>query len=215
MKQWSNRLERARGTRAVALALALCCPSGAAAAPFYLKEDGDTLHITNVKPAGKGWTSLDYEGRKSRRIRTPAKERDHSPERYSRYDAYFAEAAQLYGLPVALLRAVTHIESDFDPNVVSVDGAMGLMQLMPSTARRLGMEEHEYFDPRLNILFGARFLRILANHYRGDLRLTVAGYNAGPGAVDRYHDVPPFRETQRYVQRVLERYYRYRDAERG
>jgi soluble lytic murein transglycosylase-like protein len=108
------------------------------------------------------------------------------------------------------LRAVMHVESDYDPNVVSVDGAMGLMQLMPFTAQKMGVLDP--FDPRQNILGGARFLRILANQWNGDLVLTVASYNAGSGAVERYNGVPPYGETRRYVNRVLTRYYGYRQG---
>jgi soluble lytic murein transglycosylase-like protein len=85
---------------------------------------------------------------------------------------------------------------------------MGLMQLMPFTAERMGVTDP--FDPRQNILGGARFLRILANQWKGDLVLTVASYNAGPGAVERYGGVPPYGETRRYVNRVLQHYYAYR-----
>jgi soluble lytic murein transglycosylase-like protein len=163
---------------------------------------------TNVLPRGKRCRRLYIEGRKSRVIKTPSSKRDRAPERYRRYDAHILEAARLYQLPVALVRAVLHVESDFDPNVVSVDGAMGLMQLMPFTAQKMGVVNP--FDPRQNILGGARFLRILANQWNGDLVLTVASYNAGAGAVGRYRGVPPYGETRRYVNRVLERYYAYR-----
>jgi len=92
--------------------------------------------------------------------------------------------------------------------VVSRAGAMGLMQLMPLTARSMGV--FDPFDPRQNILAGARYLRILANRFKGDLVLTVAAYNAGEGAVDKYEGIPPYKETQRYVRRVLKHYYAYR-----
>jgi soluble lytic murein transglycosylase-like protein len=151
-----------------------------------------------------------FGGRESRAIKTPRSQRDRSPERYQRYEAHLAEAARLYQLPVAFLRAVMHVESDYDPNVVSVDGAMGLMQLMPFTAQKMGVLDP--FDPRQNILGGARFLRILANQWNGDLVLTVASYNAGSGAVERYNGVPPYGETRRYVNRVLNHYYAFRQG---
>jgi len=87
---------------------------------------------------------------------------------------------------------------------------MGLMQLMPFTAQKMGVLDP--FDPRQNILGGARFLRILANQWNGDLVLTVASYNAGSGAVERYNGVPPYTETRRYVNRVLTRYFGYRQG---
>jgi soluble lytic murein transglycosylase-like protein len=137
-----------------------------------------------------------------------ANERSSDPARYRRYDAYIREASQLYQLPEAFVRAVVRVESDFNPNVVSNAGAMGLMQLMPQTARSMGVRDP--FDPRQNILGGTRYLRVLANSFNGDLVLTVAAYNAGGGAVTRYRGVPPYAETRRYVQRVLRHYYAYR-----
>jgi len=183
-------------------------PSGARAEIYEFVDAEGVPHYTNVPSGKKSWRRMQFEGRKSRVIKTPAALRDRSPERYARYDAYLLEAARLYQLPVELLRAVLHVESDYDPNVVSVDGAMGLMQLMPFTANQMGVSDP--FDPRQNILGGARFLRILANQWNGDLVLTVASYNAGPGAVGRYRGVPPYGETRRYVNRVLSHYASYR-----
>ncbi|MEQ9323107.1 MAG: lytic transglycosylase domain-containing protein, partial [Polyangiaceae bacterium] len=97
---------------------------------------------------------------------------------------------------------------DYDPRAVSSAGAQGLMQLMPETALR--MQIRDSFDPRLNIFAGTRYLRVLANHFNGDLELTVAGYNAGEGAVMRYGGIPPYEETQNYVLKVLYYYHRYR-----
>ena len=85
---------------------------------------------------------------------------------------------------------------------------MGLMQLMPRTAASMGVSDP--FDPRQNIFGGARYLRLLANKFNGDLVLTIAAYNAGEGAVTRYRGVPPYAETRRYVQRVLSHYYTFR-----
>jgi soluble lytic murein transglycosylase-like protein len=175
----------------------------------YVDPEG-VSHFTNLPGRGKGYKRVTFTGRVSRTIKTPSALRDRSPERYQRYDGYLAEAARLYQLPVAFLRAVLHVESDYDPNVVSVDGAMGLMQLMPFVAAKMGVLDP--FDPRQNILGGARFLRILANQWNGDLVRTVASYNAGAGAVERYKGVPPYSETRRYVNRVLSHYYAYRQG---
>lgn len=130
------------------------------------------------------------------------------PGRYARFDGYIREAAQLYQLPEALLRAVIRQESDFNPYSVSSSGALGLMQLLPSTAASMTVQDP--FDPRQNILGGARYLRVLANTFNGDLILTLAAYNAGSGAVIRYGTVPPYDETQHYVRQVLRYYYEYR-----
>ncbi len=193
-----------------AVLLGLSTRTDMANAEIYERIDAEGVsHFSNVRPGGgRGWKRIDFGGRTSRVYKTPPSMRDHSPDRYMRYDAHLEEAARLYQLPLAFLRAVVHIESDFDPNVVSVDGAMGLMQLMPFTAERMGVTNP--YDPRQSILGGARFLRILANQWQGDLVLTVASYNAGAGAVERYKGVPPYDETRRYVHRVIERYNAYR-----
>lgn len=137
--------------------------------------------------------------------------RDSSPERFSRYDSFIREGSLLYQIPEALIRAVIQVESNFDPRAVSPAGAHGLMQLMPATADAMMVED--IFDPRQNILGGTRYLRILANLFNGDLHLTIAGYNAGEGAVMRYGGIPPYAETQAYVVHVLEHYQKYRGQE--
>jgi soluble lytic murein transglycosylase-like protein len=117
------------------------------------------------------------------------------------YEGLIREAAARYRLEPALIRSVMEAESAFDPSAVSRDGAMGLMQLMPSIAEAFGVEHP--FDPRENIMAGARLLRELLDQHRGNVALTVASYNAGPTAVAQYGGVvPPFAETQGYVKRV-------------
>src|SRR6185369_9696286 len=133
---------------------------------------------------------------------------DDSPERFSRYDEYIRQAATLYQIPEALIRAVIRVESDFDPRAVSPANARGLMQMIPETAERMLVTD--VFDPRQNIFGGVRYLRVLANTFNGDLALTVAAYNAGEGAVIRYGGIPPYPETQDYVVRVVGYYRQYR-----
>lgn len=197
---------------------ALATDSTVARADIYTYTDANgVVHISNVAPSGR---------RGVRRIRTPSREagstgatprpsggtRDSGPDRYRQYDAYIREAAALYRLPESFIRAVIKVESNYNPAVVSHAGASGLMQLMPRTAARMGVTD--VFDPRQNILGGSRYLRILANHFSGDLVLTIAAYNAGEGAVLRYRGIPPYEETQRYVRRVLRWYYGFIEAER-
>jgi soluble lytic murein transglycosylase-like protein len=134
---------------------------------------------------------------------------DTSPERYTRYDSYIREAAALYQIPEALVRAVIRVESDFDPRAVSPANARGLMQMIPETAERMLVSD--VFDPRQNIFGGVRYLRVLANTFNGDLALTVAAYNAGEGAVIRNGGIPPYPETQDYVVRVIGYYRQYRN----
>lgn len=113
---------------------------------------------------------------------------------------YFQEASQTYGVPLSLLKAVAKAESDFNPNVVSSAGAVGIMQLMPATAKELGVQN--IYDVRENIMGGAKELSGLLKRYHGDLTLTLAGYNAGIGNVQKYGGVPPFQETQNYIKKI-------------
>jgi soluble lytic murein transglycosylase-like protein len=113
-------------------------------------------------------------------------------------------AARRHGLDPELVLAVAGVESGLRPRAVSPKGARGLMQLMPPTAREMGVTD--IFDPVQNLDGGTRYLREMLARYDGDLKRALAAYNAGPGAVDKYKGVPPYRETLAYVRRVLERY---------
>lgn len=209
----------------LALGLAvLVFPAATARGDMYQYTDKDgVIHFTNIKPRGAGWTKVqvsepDRGTKPSARRgscaacdRVPA--RDVSPERFRRYDDHIYEAAALYKIPVALIRAVIKQESDFDPKVVSSADAKGLMQIMPSVEDHMGMTG-DVFDPRTNILTGTRLLRWLANHLDGDLVLTIAAYNAGVGAVAKYgYTVPPYRETRDYLKKVLDYYYQYKSED--
>jgi soluble lytic murein transglycosylase-like protein len=116
------------------------------------------------------------------------------------YESLIQEAAATYQLDAASIRAVMQTESAFNPFAVSRVGAQGLMQLMPALAAEMGVRDS--FNPRENIMGDVRYLRELLDRHRGNVKLAVASYNAGPGAVDRYHAVPPFRETRRYVNAI-------------
>lgn len=119
-------------------------------------------------------------------------------------------AAQTTGLEEAFVRAIIHAESAFNPNALSNKGAQGLMQLIPATAARFGVLEP--FTPAENIRGGTEYLAWLLKRFKGDTRLAAAAYNAGEGAVDRYSGVPPYQETQRYIERVAILHERYRGA---
>ena len=108
-------------------------------------------------------------------------------------------AADRYGLPRELVRSVMAAESGFQPQAISPKGAIGLMQLMPGTAQALGADPH---DPAQNVDAGTRYLRDLLEKYNYGLRHALAAYNAGPGAVDKYNGVPPYRETINYIGRI-------------
>jgi soluble lytic murein transglycosylase-like protein len=124
----------------------------------------------------------------------------------SHLESAIHDAAREHGLDPRLVAAVARRESAFNERAVSHAGACGVMQLMPATAKYLGV--HDVFDPRQNISGGARYLRTLLDTFDGDLDLALAAYNAGPGAVQKYRGVPPYRETKAYVAAVRSTYER-------
>ncbi|MBM4364419.1 MAG: lytic transglycosylase domain-containing protein [Deltaproteobacteria bacterium] len=179
------------------VALALCLLGAAPArADIYqaVGQDG-VIQLSNTRRAGRLV------------LREAPRERDSGGE--GRFDEHIRQAAALYQIPEALVRAVIRVESGFDPRAISPANACGLMQLMPDTAQRMLVTD--IFDPRQNIFGGVRYLRVLANLFNGDLELTLAGYNAGENAVIRHGGIPPYPETRDYVVKVVEHYRRYRE----
>ena len=168
--------------RIVAALLALWGPCVAQAQ--VLERDADGI----ARRVGGGWTSGPVAGDAAM---VPAA-----------YRSAIETAAARYALSPAFLDAVARAESGYDPDAVSPAGAIGVMQLMPQTARDLGVDPH---DPRQNILGGAAYLRLLLDRFDGDIDRTLAAYNAGPAAVERHAGVPPYRETRAYVAANLDR----------
>lgn len=123
-------------------------------------------------------------------------------------DSLVNQNAQIWQVDPALIKAVIANESGFNANATSPVGAQGLMQLMPETAASLGVRNP--YDPAQNVAGGTRYLRSMLDRFGGDARLAIAAYNAGPGAVEKYGDVPPYAETKNYVENVLGSYARYR-----
>lgn len=119
-----------------------------------------------------------------------------------KYRDVITQAAQTYNLPEKLIASVIKQESNFNPNVVSSAGASGLMQLMPTTAKYLGVTDRE--NPEQNIMGGAKYLRQMLDQFDNDISTALAAYNAGPGNVKKYGGIPPFKETQNYVTKVLD-----------
>ena len=212
-----------------ALAGALLASGSARGAEPMYRRYTDAQGIVHVTPAARAGASprrdaedLPGSGGEGRAPKTAAGEsglagpaRDPtaevaealSDERSRRYEAHIRGAARLYQLPESLVRAVIHTESNYHPQVVSSTGAMGLTQLMPSTARFVGVTKP--FDPRQSIYGGAKFLRLLANRFGGDMVLVLAGYFSGAGAVQKYGGVPPHPGVRAYVKAVLRRFYAY------
>jgi soluble lytic murein transglycosylase-like protein len=126
-----------------------------------------------------------------------------------KYDATIRSVAKIYKLPHTLLHAVITAESSYNPNAISKAGAVGLMQLMPETAKQFGVKNRK--NPRENIYGGTRYLRYLLKLFNNDLKLVLAAYNAGEGTVKRYgNKIPPYKETQNYVKKVIKYYKKYK-----
>jgi len=191
------------------LALLLAAPVARAGEVYSYVDDDGVIHISNVPQNArfKKVRQLDAGGGLySSRAAAPSGPRAAPvPRRPESFTSHVREAAQKYQLPEALLLAVMQVESNYNPRAISDKGAMGLMQLMPGTARELYVGDA--WDPAQNIEGGARYLRILANQYSGDIIKTLAAYNAGPEAVRRAGEaVPNIPETQEYVRKVVALY---------
>ena len=178
-------------------------------AMYKYERDGVT-HYTNVRPGGDAGARLLFSYVETCYACGALPGVDFGTVRLNT-EAYAEEvraAAAEFGVEEAVVRAIIHAESAFRPNAVSHAGAQGLMQLIPATASRFGVSD--VFDPNQNIRGGVQYLAWLLKRYEGNLTLAAAGYNAGEGAVDRHGGVPPYAETQRYVQRVGTLAERYR-----
>ena len=169
-------------------------PSPSAAQIYSWRDASGTLVLSDKPRADSGeMTTYEVPGSASVRASRPAI----GP---GRYDETIEEQATRNGVSPDLVRAVIQAESAFNPIAVSSKGAMGLMQLMPATAREYGVTNP--FDSKQNITAGVRYLKSLLVRYDDNVELALAAYNAGPGNVEKYGDVPPFRETRQYVKKI-------------
>ena len=141
-------------------------------------------------------------------ISAPAPASATAPVAPAEIDRLVGANAGAWGVDPALVKAIIANESGFDPSATSKTGAQGLMQLEPTTAAQLGV--NDAYNPAQNIWGGTRYIKGLLDRYHGDMRLAVAAYNAGPGAVEKYGGVPPYAETQNYVANVLASYEKYK-----
>lgn len=173
-------------------------PLAASADVYVYKDQNGVLNFTN-SPTHAGFRRV---------LREPANSGRTGASPVMSYDSLIQTASGRYSIDADLIRAVIKTESDFNPAARSHKGAMGLMQLMPDTARLHNVANA--YDPGENVDAGARHLRMLLDRYQGNVELSLAAYNAGSGAVEKHGGIPPFMETREYVRRVLHFYDRYR-----
>ena len=152
--------------------------------------DANGVTTTTIDTDAVSGTSTDFSSQLNERLKAD-----------SSLEMIFEKAAKTYGVDVELLKAMAKAESDFDPNATSRSGAMGIMQLMPATAKGLGVTDA--YDPEQNIMGGAKYIASLLEKYDGNVSYALAAYNAGSGNVDKYGGIPPFEETQNYVTKIL------------
>lgn len=194
---------------------AMCLLLGGApafGAEFYVYQlpDGSRM-VTDQKQLERGYRLVQASRRVDGMGRIAAGRSGASPADRHHYEALIETVARRYGVKPALVKAVVHAESDFDPNATSRAGASGLMQLMPQTAERYGVDD--LYDPAQNLEAGVRHLRYLLNKYPSHVQNALAAYNAGEQAVAAYSGIPPYQETLHYVRKVLDYEARY-SAER-
>ena len=169
----------------------------AALADIYMFIDSQgVLHFTNTP------TSSQYK--------LYIKERPKPAAATIQYDEIIQEASKRYGLSFFLIKAMIKVESNFDSRAVSKKGALGLMQIMPQNLQAFNVREP--YDPKDNIMGGARYFKSLIERFDEKLPLALAAYNAGPTIVDKYRDIPPIKETKDYVKKVMKYFYLYKNS---
>ncbi len=164
----------------------------------YIDENG-VRHFSNVPTSGKYKLYVRSASNRPTEFRSTSK-----------FDRYITKASRTHGIEFNLVKAVIKAESDFDPKAVSRKGAKGLMQIMPDNFQLLSIQNP--FNPDQNIMGGTKYLKYLMKKFEGELSLTLAAYNAGPQAVEKYNGIPPYTETRDYVKKVLQYYRHYQKS---
>ena len=163
---------------------------------FMFIDSQGVLHFTNA-PTSSQYTLYIKERPKPDVVTTE-------------YDEIIQVASHTFGLSFPLLKAMIRVESNFDSKAISKKGALGLMQIMPKNLKSLSIRDPH--DPKENIMGGARYFKSLIERFDGKLPLALAAYNAGPTTVDKYRKIPPIKETQEYVKKVMKFYYLYKNS---
>jgi soluble lytic murein transglycosylase len=186
---------RKMGILVAVLFLFVSVPAVLADIYMFIDSQG-VLHFTNT-PTSSQYTLY-------------IKERPKPAAATIQYDEIIQEASKRYDLSFFLLKAIIKVESDFDSRAVSKKGALGLMQIMPQNLQAFNIREPH--DPKENIMGGARYFKSLIERYNGKLPLALSAYNAGPTIVDKYRDIPPIKETEDYVNKVMKYFYLYKNS---
>jgi soluble lytic murein transglycosylase-like protein len=193
-------------------AVALCAVAAPAHADIYsFKDERGVVHFTNLTPTDKRFRMIRREANNPAPMPVASGAPVYMPSQANiqRFASFIEAAAQAHGVESALVHAVISAESGYNPGALSKAGARGLMQLMPATAQRYGVQN--IMDPQENISGGVKYLKDLLQMFQGNKELAVAAYNAGENAVIRYgHKVPPYAETVNYVPKVLGFYNKFR-----
>jgi transglycosylase-like protein with SLT domain/uncharacterized protein DUF4124 len=206
----SKSYKKRNTTLLAAIAAMVLIPFQTAVADiFQYTDDSGVIHFSNVSVGGgKKYRKVRSEATDMRPREQTPRSAASSPAPVKNVPAVYAEiissACDRHGVDPSLVHAIVKVESDFNPYALSRKGAMGLMQLMPQTA--LNMNVQNTFNPHENIDGGVKYLRYLIDRYEGNLSLALAAYNSGETAVKKWGTVPPFPETQNYVQRILKLY---------
>ncbi len=186
---------RKKGILIAVLFILVAVPAVLADIYMFIDSQG-VLHFTNT-PTSSQYTLY-------------IRERPKPAAATIQYDEIIEQASKRFDLSFFLIKAIIKVESDFDSRAVSKKGALGLMQIMPQNLQAFNIREPH--DPKDNIMGGARYFKSLIERYNGKLPLALAAYNAGPTVVDKYRDIPPIKETEDYVQKVMKYFYLYKNS---